>query len=128
MLVVGIKGQKKLIVKDCDTAKNVGSGELDVLATPVVASLVEETAWKSISNELSNEDTTVGSLINLEHISPTPIGIEVICETELVEIDNRKLTFSFSVSDNKGVIAKGSHIRFIVNKERFINKSQSKLI
>ena len=126
MLEVGIKGCKEIIVSEADTALLFKSGELEVLATPKVVMLVEETAYKSISDNLETNESTVGTKVDLKHIAATPIGMKVMCETELIEIDRRRLVFSFTVKDEKEVIAEGIHERFIIDKEKFLNKVNSK--
>ena len=126
MLEVGIKGRKEIIVSEVDTALLFKSGELEVLATPKVVMLVEETAYKSISDVLETNESTVGTKVDLKHIAATPIGMKVICETELIEIDRRRLVFSFTVKDEKEVIAEGIHERFIIDKEKFLNKVNTK--
>ena len=126
MLEVGIKGYKELVVTIEDSALYFKSGELEVLATPRIVTLVEETAYKSISDELETNESTVGTKVELKHIAATPIGMKVICETELIEIDRRRLVFSFTVKDEKEVIAEGIHERFIIDKEKFLNKVNTK--
>ena len=126
MLEVGIKGYKELVVTIEDSALYFKSGELEVLATPRIITLVEETAYKSISDVLETNESTVGTKVDLKHIAATPIGMKVICETELIEIDRRRLVFSFTVKDEKEVIAEGIHERFIIDKEKFLNKVNSK--
>ena len=126
MLEVGIKGYKELVVTIEDSALYFKSGELEVLATPRIVTLVEETAYKSISDVLEANESTVGTKVDLKHIAATPIGMKVICETELIEIDRRRLVFSFTVKDEKEVIAEGIHERFIIDKEKFLNKVNSK--
>ena len=126
MLEVGIKGCKEIIVSEADTALLFKSGELEVLATPKVVMLVEETAYKSISDNLETNESTVGTKVDLKHIAATPIGMKVMCETELIEIDRRRLVFSFTVKDEKELIAEGIHERFIIDKEKFLNKVNSK--
>ena len=126
MLEVGIKGYKELVVTIEDSALYFESGELEVLATPRIVTLVEETAYKSISDKLEVNESTVGTKVDLKHIAATPIGMKVICETELIEIDRRRLVFSFTVKDEKEVIAEGIHERFIIDKEKFLNKVNTK--
>ena len=126
MLEVGIKGYKELVVTIEDSALYFKSGELEVLATPRIITLVEETAYKSISDVLETNESTVGTKVDLKHIAATPIGMKVICETELIEIDRRRLVFSFTVKDEKEVIAEGIHERFIIDKEKFLNKVNTK--
>lgn len=124
---VGIKGRQEVYVNEDNTALELGSGELEVFATPAVVSLIEKTAWKSIKKYLIEGQTTVGSNIRVTHLSASPIGIKVWCETELIDVDNRKLTFKAEVFDEKGLVARGVHERFIVDIDKFLSKAKSKL-
>ena len=126
MLTTGIKGNRELIVTEELTAKAIGSGELPVLATPAVIALAEETAWRSVAAYLEPGQGTVGTQLQIEHISATPVGMKVRCETELIEIDRRKLTFSVAAYDEAGVVARGTHCRFIVENEKFLKRAEKK--
>ena len=95
-------------------------------ATPAVIALAEETAWRSVAAYLEPGQGTVGTMLQVEHISATPVGMKVRCETELIEIDRRKLTFSVEVFDEAGVVAKGTHCRFIVENEKFLKRAEKK--
>ena len=108
------------------TARNMGSGTLDVFATPAMIALIEETAWRSVAPELENGMATVGTNLNIAHVAPTPVGMTVRCETELAEIDGRRLVFNVKVSDESGEIGKGTHERFIINEEKFQKKADGK--
>ncbi|MBP3821472.1 thioesterase family protein [bacterium] len=125
MLKVGTKSNLKRIVRHEDTAKYVKSGELNVLATPVLVALMEETACKNI--KLDNNLTSVGTFMEINHTSPTPEGLTVECISELIEINNRELTFRIEAFDNAGKIANAVHKRFIVDTNKFQLKSLSKL-
>ena len=127
MLQLGIKGKQELLVTDKDTAKAVGSGGLNVFATPVMIALAEKTALQSILAYLSEGESTVGTKLDISHIAATPVGMEVSCETELIEIDRRKLVFSVNVYDEVEKIGEGIHERFIVNDEKFMTKAESKI-
>jgi predicted thioesterase len=126
VLTTGIKGNRELVVTKELTAQAMGSGELPVFATPAVVALAEETAWRSVAAELEPGQVTVGTLLQIEHVSATPVGMKVRCETELTEIDRRKLTFSVMVCDEAGVVAKGTHCRFIVENEKFLGRAEKK--
>ena len=126
MLTTGIKGNRELVVTKELTAQAMGSGELPVFATPAAVALAEETAWRSVAAELEPGQGTVGTLLQIEHISATPVGMKVRCETELTEIDRRKLTFSVMVCDEAGVVANGTHCRFIVENEKFLGRAEKK--
>ncbi len=128
MLQLGIKGKQELLVTDKDTAKAVGSGGLNVFATPAMIALAEKTALQSILAYLSEGESTVGTKLDISHIAATPVGMKVSCETELIEIDRRKLVFSVNVYDEVEKIGEGIHERFIVNDEKFMTKAESKSI
>ncbi|MCR5228148.1 MAG: thioesterase family protein [Eubacterium sp.] len=128
MLQLGIKGKQELLVTDKDTAKAVGSGGLNVFATPAMIALAEKTAIQSILEYLSEGESTVGTKLDISHIAATPVGMKVSCETELIEIDRRKLVFSVNVYDEVEKIGEGTHERFIVNDEKFMTKAESKSI
>lgn len=122
----GIKFSIERKVSNDMTARNMGSGTLDVFATPAMIALIEETAWRSVAPELENGMATVGTNLNIAHVAPTPVGMTVRCETELAEIDGRRLVFNVKVSDESGEIGKGTHERFIINEEKFQKKADGK--
>lgn len=126
MLEAGIKGCQELTVTVEDTAKVHKSGTLDVLATPRMAALMEETAWKSVAADLDAGMGTVGISLTLSHLAPTPVGMKVYCESVLEKVDGRKLSFSITARDEAGEIGKASHERFIVEEEKFQNKANQK--
>ena len=126
MLQIGIKGSGETVVTEALTAKAMGSGELRVYATPAMVALVEETAWKSVAPALEAGQGTVGTKLDLAHLAATPLGRKVRCETELVEIDRRRLVFSAEVWDEAGKIGEGTHERFIVDNERFLAKADGR--
>ena len=99
MLEAGIKGHKELTVTEDKTAKVRKSGTLNVFATPALIELIEETAWTSVADELEEGMVTVGTNLNVAHLSATPVGMKVFCNTILTEVDGRKLVFSVEVED-----------------------------
>lgn len=126
MLQTGIKGYQEIIVTEEDTAKAHRSGTMEVLATPWMAALMEETAWKSVAGELESGMGTVGIRLELDHLAPTPVGMKVYCESILEKADGRKLSFTVIAKDEKGEIGKAVHERFIVEEEKFQNKANQK--
>ncbi len=126
MLQIGIRGSGEAVVTEALTAKAMGSGELPVYATPAMVTLVEETAWKSVAPALEPGQGTVGTKLDLAHLAATPLGRKVRCETELIGIDRRRLTFSAAVYDEAGKIGEGTHERFIVDNERFLAKADGR--
>lgn len=126
MLETGITGHMEMDVTTEDTAKVYKSGTLDVLATPRMLALMEETSWKSVAGYLDEGMGTVGIKLDVEHLAPTPVGMHVRCETILNEIDGRKLTFYVEAYDEAGKIGEGIHERFIVDEARFQSKADAK--
>ena len=128
MLETGIKGTRTVTVNEDNTAKAMGSGTLDVFATPALIALMEETCWRSVANELEEGCGTVGTLLEIKHTAPTPVGMKVTCESTLTEVDGRRLVFEVIARDAKGVVGEGKHERFIIQNEKFQMKANAKLI
>ncbi len=126
MLQPGIKAEKSLTVTNANTAKTMGSGTLDVFATPAMIALIEQTAYTSIESELEPGWGSVGTSLNIQHLSATPVGMAVTAKTELVEVDRRRLVFNAEVYDEKGLVGKGTHERFLVENEKFQAKADAK--
>ena len=123
----GIKGLKEITVTKELTAISVGSGELEVYATPAMIALMEGTASESVKAELEEGQGSVGTSIAIKHLAATPVGMRVRCESELVDVDGRRLVFNLVVYDEKDKIGEGTHERFIISNEKFQNKTNSKL-
>lgn len=123
---IGTKGSIEKRVTCEMTAKHVGSGELEVLATPVLIALAEEAAWKSVADTLEPGKGTVGTLMNLKHMAATPVGMTVRCETELTEIDRRRLVFCIRAFDEKEQVAEGVCERFVIDNAAFLRKASDK--
>ena len=126
MLNTGIKGSASEIVTNEKTAVAVGSGGLSVYATPAMIALMEKSAYESVQSLLEEGSGTVGTLMNIQHISATPVGMKVTAESELIAIEGRKLTFKVTAFDEVGKIGEGIHERFIINNEKFQAKTNSK--
>ena len=119
---------KKLRVDEENTACAMGSGSLMVLATPAVVALMENAAAELAQNILGDDElTTVGTMISIEHISPTPIGAEVSATAVLTKNEGRSFCFDVFASDSCGEIAHGTHQRVSVNAEKFQEKADGKL-
>lgn len=123
---IGLKGKQTVIVNNTNTAKTMESGTLDVFATPSMVALMEKTCQFSVAEFLNDNQATVGTAMNIEHTSATPVGLEVTCESELVEIDRRKLVFKVQASDKDGLIGRGDHTRFIIDIDKFLSKADEK--
>ena len=126
MLQTGIKGEVKEIVSEKNSAAAMKSGELNVYATPSMIALMEQAAYKSVAGELEEGMGTVGTLMNVSHISATPLGMEVTARTELIEIDRKRLVFHVEAFDERGKIGEGTHERFIIDNQKFQEKTDNK--
>lgn len=126
MLNIEIKSTIQEVVTEEKTAAVIGSGSLLVYATPAMIALMEKTSAKLVEPFLAEGEGTVGISVNIKHISATPIGMTVTCNSELVEIDKKRLIFKVEAFDEKGIIGEGIHERFIINNDRFMEKVNSK--
>ena len=124
---IGIKGIAELTVSSNKLAVNVGSGSLEVFATPVMTMLMEKSACNCLAEYMENDETTVGTELNIQHISATPEGMRVYSEAVLTAINGREFTFEVTAYDESGLIGKGTHKRFLVFGEKFTAKAKSKL-
>lgn len=123
---IGITGKQTITVTEEKTAQAMGSGTLPVFATPAMIALMEKTASKSVEAKLDEGAGTVGTLINVKHVAATPVGMDVTCETKLVEVDRKRLVFEVKAYDAAGVIGEGTHERFIIDNEKFLGKAEAK--
>ena len=126
-ITVGMKAEVCTLVEREDTAKEVGSGDLLVYATPCLAALMEGAACEAIAGALPDTQTTVGTLLSIEHTAATPVGLEVRAEAEVTAVEGKVITFSLRAFDEAGEIGSGSHKRVIVNSQIFLDKAYSKL-
>ena len=124
---IGAKFKVTIKVEEKDTAMAHGSGTLAVLATPRMIALMEESAYKCIDKYLEEGQSSVGTYLDVKHLAATPVGMEVYAESEVIEIDGRKVVFSVKAYDEKGLIGEGKHERFIVYSEKFVAKTYQKL-
>ena len=108
----GITGKQTITVTEALTAKALGSGELPVFATPAMIALMEETAWRSVAPKLSEGEGTVGTRMEVSHVSATPVGMEVTCEVKAY--------------DASGLIGEGTHERFVIENGRFMDRAEGK--
>ncbi len=111
-----------MIIEQRHTAKEVGSGDLAVFATPMMVALMEGEAMNVAGSECTDAETTVGTLVNVAHLRATAVGDEVYAKATLTQRDGRKLTFRVEAHDSKGLIGEGTHERYIVNREKFLAK------
>lgn len=125
-LKIGLSAEMMIEVTKESTAAAVGSGSLEVFATPMMIAAMEEAACNAIFDVLGKGETSVGTMVNVEHLAPTPVGGVVHVWARLVEVDGRSLTFEVGASDEAGFVGRGKHKRFIVNADRFMEKAQSR--
>lgn len=125
--MINIKNKIEMVVGTDNTAEKMGSGELPVFATPAMVGLIEETCWRSVKNMFGEGFSSVGTRLEISHLSPTPVGMKVWCESELLEEGDRKLKFEVKVYDETGLIGEGIHERFVIENEKFMDKVNAKL-
>ena len=123
----GMKGEVSSFVEREDTAKEVGSGSLLVYATPCMVALMEGAACEAIEEAMDDSKTSVGTQLNIEHISATPVGLDVRAEATVTAVDGKVITFEVRAFDEAGEIGKGTHKRVIVPTQKFLDKAYSKL-
>ena len=126
MLEQGLKYTATTTVTEEKTAKAMGSGTLDVFATPAMIALLEEAAYKAVAEHLDEGCGSVGTYLDVKHVAATPLGMTVKAEAELCEIDGRRLVFTVKAYDDKGLIGEGRHERFIIQNEKFMARTNAK--
>ena len=124
--MINIKNKIEMVVGTDNTAEKMGSGELPVLSTPAMVALIEETCWKSVKNLFGEGRSTVGTKLEVSHLSPTPVGMKIWCESELLDEGDRQLQFRVKVYDETGLIGEGIHERFVVENDKFMKKAEAK--
>jgi predicted thioesterase len=122
MLEVGLKHTSTLVVTDDVTAVKIGSGDMAVLATPAMMALMENAAMLAVADELPEGCTTVGGHIASSHLKPSKVGDTVTATAEVVKVDGKKIEFKVSAYSGDVLIGEGSHLRFVVDHERFLSK------
>lgn len=125
-LTPGLRGEARLVVREEDTAQHLGSGNVAVLATPRMIALMENTSVKAVDHLLPPGQATVGGEVRVRHLAATPQGMEVTIRSELVEVEGRRLTFKVEAFDEREKIGEGTHIRFIIDLDRFREKVEAK--
>ena len=126
-ITVGMKGEVFTLAEREDTAQEVGSGSLLVYATPCMVALMEGAACEAIAPCLSETQTSVGTELNIRHISATPVGLEVRAEAEVTAGEGSTVTFAVTAFDEAGKIGEGTHKRVVVSTQRFLDKAYAKL-
>jgi len=125
-LRVGLTGRKELTVEERHTASHLGSGGVPVYATPMMVLAMEEAALSAVDPLLGDGRATVGVSLDVRHLAATPLGMRVTASAELMRIDGRMLTFRVEARDEAELIGEGTHVRAVVDLERFKDKLAKK--
>ena len=126
-IIPGLTGEKSVAVTMENTAVAMGSGTLRVFATPAMIALIEGCCAESVEELLDEGITSVGTQVNIDHLSASPLGAGIVCKSRLTAFDGRRLDFEVEVYDNAGLIGKGTHTRFTVKADSFLKKANAKL-
>lgn len=125
-LKAGVKGEARAEVNESNTAIAYGSGGVSVFATPAMIGLMEKAALSSVDPLLEEGMTTVGTVINVQHLAATPVGMKVTALSELVEVDGRRLVFRVEARDDAEIVGRGTHERFVVPRQKFLDRASAK--
>lgn len=126
-IVIGMKGEAATDVERADTALEVGSGSLLVYATPCMVALMEGAACAALEGAVPEGKTTVGTELNIQHLSATPVGMAVRAEAEVTAVEGNLITFAVQAYDEAGKIGEGIHKRFVVTEQKFLDRTYGKL-
>jgi fluoroacetyl-CoA thioesterase len=121
-LAPGLAGQATLVVGNGDTAAALGSGDVDVLATPRVLALCEAATVAAVRAALDAGETTVGTHVELDHLRPSAVAARVTASATLTSVDGRRLTFDVEAVEGAVVVARGIVVRAVVDRERFVSR------
>jgi predicted thioesterase len=121
-VAVGLRGEARLVVSEDDTARALGSGDVNVLGTPKLVGLFEEATVDALRGMLEPGQSSVGMRVQIDHLQPTPIGAEVVVEAQLDKVEGRRITFTVTATDSGGLVAAGKVTRVMVDVERFMTK------
>lgn len=122
MIRTGLKHTSELTVTDAVTAIAAGSGDLPVLATPMMMALMENAAMLAVKDELPEGSTTVGGHIASSHLRPSKTGDVVRAEAEVTKVDGKKIEFHVAAFSGDTMLGEGTHLRFIVDREKFMSR------
>lgn len=121
-LSIGLRGEARRVVSEDATAIALGSGDVPVLGTPALLALVEEAACAAVAGSLDDGRTSVGTWVELEHLTPSKVGAEVFATAELTAVDEKTLEFTCAVRDGDTVVARARHRRAVVDREIFLGR------
>ena len=126
-ITVGMTGQVTSVVEREDTALEVGSGSLLVYATPCMVALMEGAACEAIAPAMNEEKTSVGTALNISHISATPVGLEVRAEAVVTQVEGNTIQFQITAYDEAGKIGEGTRTRVVVTSQKFLDRTYAKV-
>ena len=121
-LQVGMRGSARAVVDEARTAVALGSGSVPVFGTPAMIALMEHAAAQCVDARLQAGQITLGTSISVEHVAATAVGASVVASAELTGIDGRLLQFSIAAHEGEKLIGRGSHVRAVVDRDRFMAK------
>lgn len=119
---MGTSATVRLMVGDADTAIALGSGDVPVLGTPRIVALMEQAAVAAIAGTLDEGATSVGTRITVDHLAASLVGTTVTATAEVVGLDGRAVLFRLAVHERDQEVATGSHVRFVVDRDRFLGR------
>lgn len=122
----GLSGERKTKTTEEMTARHIGSGEVDVYATPAMIALMEAAALAALDRYLPEGQTSVGIALDVHHLAATPLGQWVRARAEVKAVDGRKVAFRVQAWDESELIGEGTHTRIVIDEERFIKRVRSK--
>lgn len=122
MITIGLTHTSEMVVTEAMTAKNMGSGDMPVLATPAMIALMENAALLAVANELEAEYTTVGGQMSCSHLRPTKIGDTVSATATVTKVEGKKIEFHVEAHCKNQLLGEGSHLRFIVDRKKFLER------
>jgi predicted thioesterase len=123
----GLTGTAELTVAPEHTAPRVGSGQIAVLATPVMINLIEAAALAAVEHLLPAGHQSLGTHLDVRHFAATPVGLRVAAVAKVVAVEGRTVTFRVEARDEREPIGDGTHARVVVNVARFDQRVQRKL-
>ena len=126
--MTGATGTASAAVNEKNTALAVGSGSLEVFATPMLLALLEKASVNAVAQFLEENETTVGTNADIAHTSATPVGLEVTAKAEIIAVNGREITLTVTACDKNGSIGRGTHKRFVVKADKFMEKTKAKLL
>jgi predicted thioesterase len=121
-VAVGLKGEARVVVGQGDTARALGSGDVEVLGTPRLVALFEQATVEALAGVLDVGQSSVGMRVQVDHLQPTPVGAEIVVEAHLDKIEGRRITFTVTASDSGGLVAAGKVTRVVIDVQKFMSK------